>query len=99
MGLKIKHFNILGIHRKEGITKNQHVGGDYLKRVGLDSLQILAGAWRKRGAGVFESGGRGGLIPNAHNAHPDKLICVCYCSIWKYLKLTEVSLENKKDLF
>ena len=32
-------------------------------------------------------------------AHPGKFMCVCYCSTWKCLILTVVSLENTKDCF
>ena len=33
------------------------------------------------------------------NTHPNKVTCVCYHSTWKCLILTEVSLENKKNVF
>ena len=33
------------------------------------------------------------------NTHLDKRICVCYCSTWKYLILTGVSLEKDKILY
>ena len=33
------------------------------------------------------------------DAHPDKLICVCYCSAWKFSILTGSSIENTKNYF
>ena len=41
-----------------GFTKNQYIGGDCLKRGGLDSFQMgggtRGGALQERGGGVFE---------------------------------------------
>ena len=51
MGLKMKNFNIMGVHQLlgEGITKKQYIGGIASKE-DLDNLQ---GAWKKRGGRVF----------------------------------------------
>ena len=67
MVLKMKNFNILGVHWKVqllgGFMKNQYRGWDCLKRWGLDSLSIYKGGLsKKEGGGVFE----GGWYPNAH---------------------------------
>ena len=58
MGLRIKHFNIMGVHRKirfldvgwgvRGLSlKNKYVGGIALKGGGLDSLEIWEGLGEK----------------------------------------------------
>ena len=64
--LRMKIFNILGVHRKMqlflgGYEKPIYRGG-LPKNEGLNSLQILVGAWQKRAGGVFE----GSWYPNAH---------------------------------
>lgn len=45
-----------GVAGKVGFTKNQYIGGNFLKKRGLDNLQIQGGrgAWQKRRGGVFE---------------------------------------------
>ena len=51
-GVKDDKFRYLG-----GFTKSSIQGGRGLpKKVGLDSLQIEEGAWRKRVGGFFEGG-------------------------------------------
>ena len=55
MGLRMKNFNILGIHRRIRLLggnsgKIDIEGGDSLKRGGFDSFQIF----KKVGGGVFE---------------------------------------------
>ena len=63
MGLRIKNFNILGVHRavknltfRGEFTKNQYRGGRLPKRVGgLGQFPDLRrGAWQERRGGVFE---------------------------------------------
>ena len=62
MELRMKNFNIMGVHRKiqflgGGVMKNQYTGGNYLKRGGgLGQVSDLRGACRRRGGGVFEEG-------------------------------------------
>ena len=64
MVLRMKSFNILGIHWKiwllggGGLTKNQYRGGGLPKKGSLGQFANLRGTWQERG-------GRG-WYPNAH---------------------------------
>ena len=64
MRLRMKNFNIMGVHRKirflgGGFTKNRYIGRNCLKRGSLDSFRFKGGLGKKEGNGVFE----GCLIP------------------------------------
>ena len=56
MGLRMKSFNIMGVHWKiwflGGFTKNQYIGGIALKGE-LGQFADLRGAWQKRGGWCF----------------------------------------------
>ena len=61
----MKNFNILGVHRKiqflgGGVTKNQYIGRDCLKKGTWKVFRFKGEAWQEREGGVFE----GGLIPH-----------------------------------
>ena len=64
MRLRMKNFNIMGVHRKiqfsEGrFTKKQYIGGNCLKRGGgtWTACRFKEGAWKKSGwGGIFEGG-------------------------------------------
>ena len=57
----MKNFNIVGVYQSlgEGGHKKQYIGGNCLKR-GLG--QFPGGLSKKRGEGVFEAGGGGGVV-------------------------------------
>ena len=61
MGLRMKKFNILGVHWKirflEGVTKNQYRGGDYLKRGRLGQFVDLRGGIARKRWECFWGGG------------------------------------------
>ena len=54
MGLRMKDFNIFGVHWKirflgGGGSRKTNILGGLPKKGGLDSLQIWGEAWQKRG--------------------------------------------------
>ena len=56
MELRMKNFNIMGVHRKiqflgGGVMKNQYTGGNYLKRGGgpWTVFRLKGGLPKKRG--------------------------------------------------
>ena len=63
MVLRLKNFNILGVHWKiqlfwGGHKKTTIEGGGLPKKGrGLGQFVNLRGAWQERGGGVFEGGG------------------------------------------
>ena len=70
MVLRMKNFNILGVHWKiwllgGWVTKNQYRGGGLPKKGGLEQFADLRGAWQERRGVVFEEG-VGGWNPNTH---------------------------------
>ena len=56
-----------------GVTKNQYIGGDCLRRGGLDSLQnrFKGELGKKERGGIFE-GGEGGVNTPMHTMHRKK---------------------------
>ena len=69
MGLRMKNFNIFGVHWKiwflgGGLTKNLYRMGDCLKRGAWTVCRFKRGAWQERQGGVFEEG----WYSNAHYA-------------------------------
>ena len=68
MVLRMKNFNIFGVHWKiwllgGGLRKTDIEGGGLPKNGGLGQFADLrGGAWQERGGGVFERG----WYPNAH---------------------------------
>ena len=69
MGLRMKKFNIFGVHWKiqilgVGVTNTE--GGLPKKRELGQFVDLRGGAWQERGGGIFE----GGWYLNAH--------CRCY---------------------
>ena len=59
MGLRMKNFNILGIHWKTqllgggGVHENWYRGGDCLKKGGLDSFRFKGGGLGKKEGGWY----------------------------------------------
>ena len=68
MGLRMKDFNILGVHWKIQLLggsswKTDKGGGDCLKRGAWTVCKFKGGGtWQERGGGIF----KGGWYPNAH---------------------------------
>ena len=72
MDLRLKSFNIMGVHKKiqflvggggeGGFMKNQYIGGKLPKKVGVTQFSDLRGGWG--GGGLDEK--EGGWCPNAH---------------------------------
>ena len=66
MRLRIKNFIIMGVHSKirilVGVTKNQYIGEDCLKRGALGQFADIRGGLGEK-EGVVLLGGGGGLIP------------------------------------
>ena len=58
MGLRMKNFDILGVHWKvrplDGVHKKQYRWWDCLKREGDGEFANLRGAWQEEGGNVFE---------------------------------------------
>ena len=67
MVLRMKNFNIFGIHWKirflGGGLEKWYVGGIAKKGVLGQFVDLRGGAWQERGGGVFE----GGWYSNAHH--------------------------------
>ena len=63
MRLRIKNFIIMGVHSKirilVGVTKNQYIGGDCLKRGALGQFADIRGGLGEKEGVVLLGGGRG----------------------------------------
>ena len=78
MGLRMKNFNIFGVHWKipflEGVSRKTITeGGDYLKRGAWTVCRFKGGAWQEIGGCSFE----GGLIPQCTLWISTTLFAIC----------------------
>ena len=103
MGLRLKNFDIMGVHWKiwflgEALHENQYTGGGCFKRgLGLFA-DLRKGLEKKRGMVFLRGGGGGGWYSNAHYGY-GIIELLCYFDMVEkvmphFLRLPQKRLPN-----